>query len=63
MTAYVDCPTCGRKTEFSPQNRWRPFCSQRCKLIDLGAWASGQYTSPGSEPDPDSTPAADADKE
>ncbi len=43
----VECPTCARKVEFSPANRWRPFCSQRCREIDLGAWASGDYVVPG----------------
>jgi len=47
VATTVDCPTCGRKAEFSPANRWRPFCSQRCKLIDLGAWATDRYTIPG----------------
>jgi uncharacterized protein len=42
----VRCPQCGRQTEFSG-NEFRPFCSERCKLIDLGAWASGQYNIPG----------------
>ncbi len=39
----VDCPACGRKVAFEPANRWRPFCSQRCKTVDLGAWASDAY--------------------
>lgn len=39
----VACPSCGRKTEFTPANRWRPFCSERCKTTDLGAWASNAY--------------------
>lgn len=39
----VDCPACGRKTPFDPSNRWRPFCSQRCKSLDLGAWAAERY--------------------
>ncbi|MGA0796308.1 MAG: DNA gyrase inhibitor YacG [Quisquiliibacterium sp.] len=39
----VACPACARKTEFSPANRWRPFCSERCKTVDLGAWASNAY--------------------
>ena len=39
----VTCPTCREKSEFSPNNRWRPFCSERCKLIDLGAWANEEY--------------------
>lgn len=44
MTApVVDCPACGRRTEFSPRNAWRPFCSQRCKMVDFGAWATERY--------------------
>jgi len=39
----VDCPACGRKTPFDSSNRWRPFCSQRCKSLDLGAWAAERY--------------------
>lgn len=35
---YVKCPTCGKPVEWSPEQRWRPFCSERCRLIDLGAW-------------------------
>jgi endogenous inhibitor of DNA gyrase (YacG/DUF329 family) len=50
MTAIVDCPVCGRRTEFAPSNRWRPFCSQRCKLIDLGEWANDGYAIPGDAP-------------
>ncbi len=39
----VDCPTCGRKAPFDASNRWRPFCSGRCKTVDLGAWAAERY--------------------
>jgi len=42
----VACPTCKQLTEFSPDNAFRPFCSKRCKLIDLGLWASEQYAIP-----------------
>ncbi len=45
----VPCPTCGRPVEWNPASRWRPFCSERCKLIDLGAWASGQRAIPGED--------------
>jgi endogenous inhibitor of DNA gyrase (YacG/DUF329 family) len=38
----IKCPTCKRKTEWQ-NNPYRPFCSERCKLIDLGAWASEEY--------------------
>lgn len=43
----VKCPTCGAPASFSPQNLNRPFCSDRCKLIDLGAWAAGEHAIPG----------------
>ena len=48
----VNCPTCGKPVEWRPENSWRPFCSERCKKIDLGAWAAGDYSVPGNEPDP-----------
>jgi endogenous inhibitor of DNA gyrase (YacG/DUF329 family) len=44
------CPTCERPVEWSEKSPWRPFCSERCKLIDLGAWASGQRAIPGDAP-------------
>lgn len=34
----VYCPTCGKSTRWAADNRWRPFCSERCKLIDLSEW-------------------------
>lgn len=39
----VDCPTCGKAVEWREDNAYRPFCSERCKLIDLGAWANEDY--------------------
>ena len=42
----VPCPTCRELTLFAPSNPWRPFCSERCKQIDLGAWASDSYRIP-----------------
>ena len=36
----VACPGCGKAVEWTQQQRWRPFCSERCRLIDLGEWAS-----------------------
>ena len=41
----VKCPTCGKKVEYGG-NEFRPFCSERCKLLDLGAWADEEYTVP-----------------
>ncbi len=46
----VACPTCGKKVEWIPANAFRPFCSERCKQIDLGAWAEEKYTIPGAAP-------------
>ena len=41
----VKCPQCGKETEYSG-NEFRPFCSERCKLLDFGAWADGDYNIP-----------------
>lgn len=49
MTTTVNCPTCGAPVEWKAQNAYRPFCCQRCKLIDLGAWASEAHAIPGDE--------------
>ncbi|HET9579301.1 MAG TPA: DNA gyrase inhibitor YacG [Usitatibacter sp.] len=40
------CPACGKPSLFAPSNPWRPFCSERCKTTDLGAWASESYRIP-----------------
>jgi endogenous inhibitor of DNA gyrase (YacG/DUF329 family) len=42
----VRCPQCGEDALWSPENPWRPFCSERCKQIDLGAWATDSYRIP-----------------
>jgi endogenous inhibitor of DNA gyrase (YacG/DUF329 family) len=44
--AVVDCPTCSKKVEWIEANKFRPFCSLRCKQIDLGAWADEKYVIP-----------------
>lgn len=38
---------------FSKDNAWRPFCSERCRLIDLGQWAAEEYRVPDSAPQPE----------
>jgi uncharacterized protein len=43
----VTCPGCGETTPYLSSNRWRPFCSERCKMIDLGTWASDGYVVAG----------------
>jgi endogenous inhibitor of DNA gyrase (YacG/DUF329 family) len=47
------CPTCQKPVEWNADARWRPFCSERCRLIDLGAWMSEQHAIPGEEAQPD----------
>jgi endogenous inhibitor of DNA gyrase (YacG/DUF329 family) len=51
MTAprMVRCPQCGQPVEWSPASRWRPFCSERCKMLDFGAWASEAYRIPAED--------------
>lgn len=39
----VVCPHCGTEHQWNTQNAARPFCSERCKLIDLGRWANEEY--------------------
>ncbi|MDP2239524.1 MAG: DNA gyrase inhibitor YacG [Burkholderiales bacterium] len=55
---FVSCPQCGTQVRWDPANPYRPFCSERCKLIDLGAWAEESYRIPVAEhkvePDTDS---------
>ena len=48
MSLRVKCPTCHRENEWE-NNPHRPFCSDRCQLIDLGGWAEERYRIPGSE--------------
>jgi endogenous inhibitor of DNA gyrase (YacG/DUF329 family) len=47
----VACPRCGGASAFTSENRWRPFCSERCKMIDLGAWAAESYRVAAEEED------------
>jgi endogenous inhibitor of DNA gyrase (YacG/DUF329 family) len=56
-TRSVPCPTCNRAVEWSAASPFRPFCSERCKLIDLGAWASEQHRIPD-----DDAPGTDDDR-
>lgn len=39
----VTCPTCGKEHAWDTGNRFRPFCCERCRLIDLGKWANEEY--------------------
>jgi endogenous inhibitor of DNA gyrase (YacG/DUF329 family) len=44
----ITCPIC-KKTTTWEENPWRPFCSEKCKLIDLGKWVSEEYRIEGKE--------------
>lgn len=48
------CPQCGKPSLIAPANPWRPFCCERCKLIDLGDWMNGRFVIPV-EPDEGAT--------
>jgi uncharacterized protein len=55
----VNCPTCRRPVEWSPESVHRPFCSERCRLVDLGAWFNEERGIPDESPaDPDSISGA-----
>jgi endogenous inhibitor of DNA gyrase (YacG/DUF329 family) len=45
----VACPQCGRAVEWTDKSRWKPFCSERCRLIDLGEWFNEEHKIPGDE--------------
>jgi uncharacterized protein len=49
VARVVNCPQCGKPVEWSTANRYRPFCSDRCRVIDLGAWATESYRIPVAE--------------
>lgn len=43
------CPECGRVARLDAANPWRPFCCERCKLLDLGEWFSERHTIPAED--------------
>lgn len=54
----VPCPNCGEPVPWNEGSVWRPFCSKRCRLVDLGAWfneerAIASETGPAPEPPPE----------
>ena len=49
----VTCPSCGGKSLYAPANAFRPFCCERCKNMDLGAWASESFRVPTEAPPED----------
>ncbi|MCU0925378.1 MAG: DNA gyrase inhibitor YacG [Hydrogenophaga sp.] len=42
----VRCPACGGRSVYATSNPFRPFCSDRCKSMDFGAWASEGFKLP-----------------
>lgn len=52
MARLAPCPTCKRPARLDPDNPWRPFCSERCKLIDLGEWFDESHRIAGPEAAP-----------
>lgn len=55
----VICPTCNGPSLYAQENPYRPFCSERCKKMDLGAWASESFRMPTEAP-PEDQPFGDA---
>jgi len=55
----VICPTCGKEVAWVAESQWKPFCSERCKLIDLGEWAMEKYRVPAVEGFPEDLPETD----
>jgi endogenous inhibitor of DNA gyrase (YacG/DUF329 family) len=53
------CPRCSKRAALDASNGWRPFCSERCKMIDLGKWAAEEFAIPAEE----DLPSSDAPEE
>jgi len=58
----MKCPTCGKPVEWK-DNPSRPFCSDRCRLVDLGRWVEGEYRVPGESIPSDQSEISSADQE
>lgn len=50
VTKLVSCPNCKKLAAYDTNNPYRPFCSERCKMIDLGDWANENYRIPDNKP-------------
>ncbi len=57
MPATIKCPIRGRPVAWIETDKFRPFCGERCKLADLGAWAAESYAIPAEDAPPPETPA------
>ena len=58
INRVLPCPRCKKATRYDPQNAYRPFCSERCKNIDILAWAAEDYRMAGEPADPETIPSA-----
>jgi len=56
----VNCPNCGKEVRWTKDNRYRPFCCERCRLIDLGEWAAERYRVPGDPTPPPDKPDSES---
>jgi endogenous inhibitor of DNA gyrase (YacG/DUF329 family) len=62
-TRLIKCPSCRKLIEYDLNNPWRPFCSERCKTIDIAAWANEEYRVAGDPISPETRPAGEDDEE
>jgi endogenous inhibitor of DNA gyrase (YacG/DUF329 family) len=51
LSRNVSCPRCGTRVEWTEKSLYRPFCSERCRIIDLGAWVTQAYRVPAEAAD------------
>jgi endogenous inhibitor of DNA gyrase (YacG/DUF329 family) len=63
MAMIVKCPTCKCPVEWSSESLYRPFCSDRCRLIDLGAWFDEQHRIPDESANAPGESPADSSEE
>lgn len=59
----VQCPNCKKEVVWSTDSPFRPFCCERCALIDLGAWADESYSIPTQEHPEDNDPTHDSEED
>jgi len=62
MATVVKCPQCSRPVPWSPESTYRPFCSDRCRLIDLGAWLAEQHKIPDESTSAEDGPSRDEER-
>ena len=61
MPRWVRCPVCRSEVSWE-ENPHRPFCSERCRLLDLGGWIEGRYRISGKKLEPEEAPDDDDDE-